>query len=523
MNGGERSQGRRARRSAGALGLLDSTPGRIVLGPPLDSDLEITGLAVDSREVKDGFLFAALKGVKADGAKFAPYAIRQGAAAVLASLDGALRAAAELDGFPVPFVIDPDPRARLAQIAARFHGRQPEVMVAVTGTNGKTSTASFCRQLWAALGRSAASFGTTGVEGDGFDEPLSHTTPEPTELHALLARLAEKGATHAAMEASSHGLAQRRLDGVALKAAALTNITRDHLDYHPDFADYAAAKLRLFSDLLPEGGAAVLNADDPIFATARAVVAARRLRAIPVGRSAEAGPGLRILGTEFHDDGQTVRFAFAGAEQAARLSLIGEFQASNALTAAGLLLGCGEDPAAVFAALPALCGVRGRMELVARRSNGGAVFVDYAHTPDALTTALTAMRAHTPGRLLVVFGAGGDRDPGKRPLMGRAAAAAADLVFVTDDNPRSEDPAAIRAAVLQGALAVSPDASDAGARDEAILAAVDALQPGDRLLIAGKGHETGQVIGTEILPFDDAEQARAAVAALDGLDQWEDA
>lgn len=523
MNGGERSQGRGARRSVGALGLLDSAPGRMVLGPPLAADAEISGIAVDSREVRDGYLFAALEGVDLDGANFAKYAVRQGAAAVLSTLDGAMRAADDLGGFPIPFIIDPDPRARLAEIAARFHGAQPDVMVAITGTNGKTSVASFCRQLWAALGRQAANIGTTGVEGDGFEEPLAHTTPEPTELHALLARLSDKGATHAAMEASSHGLAQRRLDGVRLRAGALTNITRDHLDYHPDFADYAAAKLRLFADLLPKGSAAVLNADDPIFPAAEAVARARGLAVVPVGEGAFADHGLRILGAEFHDDGQTVHFTHQGVAHQARLNLIGGFQASNALTAAGLLIGCGEAPDAVFAALAELRGVRGRMELAARRANGGAVYVDYAHTPDALTTALDAMRAHTPGRLLVLFGAGGDRDPGKRPLMGRAAAEGADLVYVTDDNPRSEDPVAIRAAVLAGARDVAPDANDAGPRDEAILTAIDALQPEDRLLIAGKGHETGQVVGGEVLPFDDAEQARAAVAALDGPENWGDA
>ncbi len=518
MNGGERSEGRSARRSVGALGLADSATGYLVLGPPLDPDFKIAGLAVDSRAVKDGYLFAALKGVQTDGAAFAKYAVRQGAVAVLTTLDGAMRAAEDLGGFPVSFIIDPDPRARLAEIAARFHGAQPEVMVAITGTNGKTSVASFCRQLWSAIGRPAANIGTTGVEGEGFETPLAHTTPEPTELHALLAELAEKGATHAAMEASSHGLAQRRLDGVRLRAGALTNITRDHLDYHPDFADYAAAKLRLFAELLPQGASAVLNLDDPIYSAAEAVAMARDLTVIPVGESPAADPGLRILGAAFHEDGQTVRFAYAGAEHEGRLSLIGGFQASNALTAAGLLIGCGEDPNAVFTALPSLRGVRGRMELVATRASGGAAYVDYAHTPDALATALSAMSPHTPGRLLVLFGAGGDRDPGKRPLMGRAAAEGADLVFVTDDNPRSEDPAAIRESVLAGARAVSADATDAGPRDEAILNAVDALQPGDRLLIAGKGHETGQVVGGETLPFDDAEHARAAVAALDGPD-----
>jgi UDP-N-acetylmuramoyl-L-alanyl-D-glutamate--2,6-diaminopimelate ligase len=284
------------------------------------------------------------------------------------------------------------------------------------------------------------------------------------------------------------------------------------MDYHRDYADYAAAKLSLFSRVLPEGATAVVNADDPVFSVAADLCRERRLPLIAVGRGPEAD--LRILGTDFHDDGQTLRFAWRGAERAAELPLIGGFQALNALVAAGLCIGSGSEPEAVFAALPRLAGVRGRMEEVARRANGARVFVDYAHTPDALAAALDALRLHTPGRLIVVFGAGGDRDPGKRPLMGEAAAARADHVIVTDDNPRSENPAAIRAAIL----AAAGEAEEAGDRAEAILRGVDALGPDDRLLIAGKGHETGQTVAGTTHPFDDSEQARAAVAALDAED-----
>jgi UDP-N-acetylmuramoyl-L-alanyl-D-glutamate--2,6-diaminopimelate ligase len=494
-------------RSFAQLGLTDG----LILGPRPDPEAPIAGLCVDSRQTRDGFLFAALQGVAMDGAEFAQYAVRMGAAAVLASLDGALRAREAIGGFPVPFIVDADPRRRLALTAARFSGEQPETQVAVTGTNGKTSVASFARQIWAALGRRAVNLGTTGIEG-AVARPLGATTPEPITLHATLAGLAAEGVTHAAMEASSHGLAQRRVDGVALKAAALTLVARDHMDYHRDYADYAAAKLGLFARVLPEGGTAVVNADDPAFAPARDIAAARRQQLIAVGRGPEAD--LRILGAEFHDSGQTLRFAWRGVEHEAELPLIGGFQALNALIAAGLVIGAGDAAEAVFAALPELRGVRGRMEEVARRANGARVFVDYAHTPDALAAALSALRLHTPGRVVGVFGAGGDRDSGKRPLMGAAAAEGADVVIVTDDNPRSEDPAAIRAAIL----AAAPEATEVGDRTEAILRGVDALGPEDRLLIAGKGHETGQEVGGRILPFDDAETARAAVAALDSED-----
>ena len=482
-------------------------------GPAAPADLLIEGLCVDSRETKPGYLFAALKGEALDGAEFAQFAVRMGAAAVLCSAEGAERAKRDIGDWPVPFIISDNPRRTLAEIAARFHAGQPETVVAITGTNGKTSVASFVRQIFAHLGRRAANFGTVGVEG-AVSKPLSMTTPEPITLHRLLSELAEEGVTHAAMEASSHGLAQHRLDGVRLAAGAFTNFSRDHLDYHATAEDYLNAKLRLLRDLLPKGAPAVLGADDAAYGAMWRAADEAGLRIIPFGRDEAAEKGLRLLDARYDAEGQTLDISVFGRRHAVRLNLIGGFQGLNALAAAGLAIGCGEDPAEVARALEALTGVRGRMEHVATRTNGAGVYVDYSHTPDGLRVALEALRLHTPGRLIVVFGAGGDRDPGKRPLMGREACAGADGVIVTDDNPRSEDPAPIRKAIL----AACPNAIEIGDRAEAILTGVDALSPDDRLLIAGKGHETGQIVGDRVLPFDDAEQARAAVAALDGLD-----
>ncbi|MCL5777840.1 UDP-N-acetylmuramoyl-L-alanyl-D-glutamate--2,6-diaminopimelate ligase [Limibaculum sp. FT325] len=498
-----------AQRTLEGLGLLALA----VTGPAPDPAAPVAGIAVDSREVREGFVFVAVPGVKRDGATFGQFAVRQGAAAVVATPAGAEVIRDDLGGLPVPVFLTDEPRAWLSRLAAAFHGRQPAVMAAVTGTNGKTSTAHFLREIWAHAGLAAAAIGTTGVEGEGFAEPGSHTTPEPVALHALLARLADKGCTHAVMEASSHGLAQHRLDGVRLTAAALTHITRDHLDYHASFEDYVAAKLRLFGAVLPEGAAAVLNIDDPAFAQARRIAEARGQRVIATGRA--AGADLRIGAARFHAGGQTVVFHWAGAEHRVDLRLVGDFQAENVATAAALAMGTGVDAQTVFAALPGLSGVRGRMQLSARRANGASVYVDYAHTPDALASALKALRPHCAGNLVVVFGAGGDRDRGKRPLMGEAAARHADQVIVTDDNPRSEPPAAIRRAVLAGC----PQANEIGERAAAILAGVDALRgPGDCLLVAGKGHEQGQEVAGRILPFDDVAQAAASVAALDGAE-----
>ena len=471
-------------------------------------DARVTGLAVDSREVRPGHLFAALPGVRAHGAAHAPAAVGRGAAAVLTDPEGAAMAAGGLG--PAALVVAQDPREALARAAALWFGAQPEVMAAVTGTNGKTSVASFARQLWEAMGVAAANIGTTGVEG-AFAAPLRHTTPEPVTLHRVLAEMAAAGVTHAAMEASSHGLAQRRLDGVRLRAAGFTNLSRDHLDYHASLADYFAAKAGLFERVLPEDGAAVIDIDGERGLEMAAIARERGQDLLTVG--AEPGADLRITAQRFDAGGQDLRFDWRGAAHGARLALIGGFQARNALLAAGLVIACGAEPEGAFRALPRLATVRGRMQRVAARGNGAAVYVDYAHTPDAVATALRALRPHALGRLVVVVGAGGDRDRDKRPMMGRAAAAHADAVFVTDDNPRSEDPAAIRAAVMAGA----PGAEEVADRAEAILRAVDALGPGDALLVAGKGHETGQEVAGVLHPFDDAEQASIAVAALDGL------
>lgn len=473
-------------------------------------DTRITGLSVDSRLVQPGHLFAALPGTKLHGGEFIRYAIRMGAGAILTDRIGAEIAKAEIEESGIPVARVEDPRQALAHAAAIWFRDAPKVIAAVTGTNGKTSVASFTRQIWQVLGHPAINLGTTGVEGD-WSAPLHHTTPEPITLHRMLADAVREGITHTAMEASSHGLAQKRLDGVTLTAAAFTNITQDHLDYHEDFEDYFEAKLGLFERVLPEDGTAVINLDDPRGAEVVMMAESRGQDVLTVG--AKDGADLHILAQRFESEAQILRFSFAGQTHQARLGLIGGFQASNALVAAGLAIACGAEPRDVFNALEHLTTVRGRMQHVATRENGGAVFVDYAHTPDAVKTALTALRPHVLGRIVVVFGAGGDRDPGKRPMMGAAAARGADLAIVTDDNPRSEDPAAIRAAVLDG---MSGEYVEVGDRAEAILRGVDALGPGDALLIAGKGHETGQIIGDDVLPFDDAEQASVAVAALDG-------
>ena len=483
----------------------------------------VTGLASDSRQAGPGVVFFALKG-RLDGADFAPYALRMGALAVVCSAQGAARirtlwAEEGREGAEtLPLAVVEAPRLALARAAAALFAAQPEVVAAVTGTNGKTSVASFLRQIWTHLGRRAVNIGTTGIEG-AVERPGGLTTPDPLSLHATLAELAAEGVSHAAMEASSHGLAQYRADGVRMAAAGLTNITRDHMDYHRDHRDYVEAKLGLFARVLPRGGAAAINADDPVYEEAAGIAQARGQRLISVGKAESAR--LRLIEAEYHETGQSLHFSYEGQDHRAELPLVGAFQGENALLAAALAIGCGEDAQAVFAALPHLTGVRGRMEHVATRANGARVYVDYSHTAASLETAIAALRLHTPGNLVVVFGAGGDRDAGKRPLMGRAALAA-DIAVVTDDNPRSEDPAAIRAAILAGCEGADPAPIEIGDRAEAILSAVDMLGPGDRLLIAGKGHETGQIVGDEVLPFDDAAQARAAVDMLDALDMEED-
>ena len=477
-------------------------------------EARVTGLAVDSRQVKAGTLFAALPGTKVHGGTFIQYALRAGATAILTDAEGARLAASELAASDAALVVAEDPRQALAYAAALWFGAQPATMVAVTGTNGKTSVSTFTRQIWEEMDLPAVNLGTTGVEG-AYETPLQHTTPEPITLHRVLAEAAGAGVTHAAMEASSHGLAQRRLDGVQLMAAGFTNLTQDHLDYHPDFADYFNAKAGLFDRVLPVDGTAVINIDDTYGHQMAGVARTRGQEVMTVGR--RDGADLQLVSQRFDATGQTVLVRFRGKSYSADLALLGGFQAENVLLAAGLVIACGADPDRVFETLPHLKTVRGRMQLAATRQNGAAVFVDYAHTPDAVATALKAMRPHVMGRLVAIVGAGGDRDTTKRPLMGRAAAENADEVIVTDDNPRSEDPALIRAAVLAGIPAdATVHVREVGDRAEAILRGVAALGPGDALLIAGKGHETGQTVGDMVLPFDDVEQASVAVAALDG-------
>ncbi|MBB3993632.1 UDP-N-acetylmuramoyl-L-alanyl-D-glutamate--2,6-diaminopimelate ligase [Sulfitobacter undariae] len=470
---------------------------------------EISDLQVDSRKVTTGTLFAALPGSVVHGAAFIDAALERGAIAVLTDAKGAQIAGDAITAAGAALVITDAPREVLARSAALWFGAQPQTMIAVTGTNGKTSVSTFVRQIWLEMGLAAINLGTTGVEG-AWTAPLAHTTPEPITLHRSLKQaVAEGGITHAAMEASSHGLDQRRLDGVNLTAAGFTNFTQDHLDYHETFEAYFDAKAGLFARVLPEDGTAVVNIDDPKGVEMVAIARARGCDVITVGRD---GGDLHLTGQRFDATGQDLLFVWNGKSYQKRLNLIGGFQADNVMLAAGLVIACGANAADVFDTIPHLTTVRGRMQLAATRDNGAAVFVDYAHTPDAVATALAAMRPHVMGRLVAIVGAGGDRDTAKRPLMGTAAAQNADVVFVTDDNPRSENPANIRAAVMGGC----PDATEVGDRAEAILRGIDVLEPGDALLIAGKGHETGQTIGDDVLPFDDVEQASVAVAALDG-------
>jgi UDP-N-acetylmuramoyl-L-alanyl-D-glutamate--2,6-diaminopimelate ligase len=470
---------------------------------------ELSGIAVDSREVRKGFLFAAMLGVKVHGACFVKTALELGAVAILTDAEGAALASEEISEFGAAVVISDKPREALSRTAALWFGAQPRVMMAVTGTNGKTSVSTFVRQIWVELELAAVNLGTTGVEG-AWTAPLAHTTPEPITLHRTLAEAEANGITHAAMEASSHGLDQCRLDGVVLNTAGFTNFTQDHLDYHETFDAYFDAKARLFNEVLAPDGWAVVNIDDARGADVVAMAASRGQSVMTVGHGADAN--LCLSAQRFDATGQDLRFEFDGKTYQTRLNFIGGFQADNVMLAAGMVIAGGEEPAHVFDTLAHLTTVRGRMELAATRDNGAAVFVDYAHTPDAVETALKAMRPHVMGRLIVIVGAGGDRDTGKRPLMGKAASENADVIFVTDDNPRSEDPAIIRAAVMAGC----EQATEVGDRAEAILRAVDALGAGDALLIAGKGHETGQTVGDDVLPFDDVEQASIAVAALEG-------
>lgn len=475
------------------------------------SDIEIHGLTADSRRVEDGYLFAALPGTQQDGRHFIKEALDRGAAAVLAPEGTRLPSGAKPEAPPRPVALltDANPRRRLALLAARFFEAQPDNIATVTGTNGKTSVVNFTRQIWAADGYRAASLGTLGLEPKVAAEPGGLTTPDPVALHHCLADLKRAGYEHLALEASSIGLDQYRLDGLRVSAAAFTNLSRDHLDYHGDMETYRAAKLRLFQELLVEGGAgtAVLNADAPESGLYGQVAEARRCHVLTYGR---AGKDIRLVSVTPEGEGLVLELEAFGKARKIKLPLAGLFQAHNALAALGLAVATGVEGGTALDALETLTPVHGRLEKVGTTPSGGLVYVDYAHTPDALESALTALRPHCDGRLIAVFGAGGDRDPGKRPMMGEAAARLADLAIVTDDNPRSEDPAAIRREIL----AAAPDAREADDRGKAIREAVAELQAGDLLVIAGKGHETGQTVGDRILPFDDCAEARAAIAAL---------
>ncbi|MBO0710719.1 MAG: UDP-N-acetylmuramoyl-L-alanyl-D-glutamate--2,6-diaminopimelate ligase, partial [Acetobacteraceae bacterium] len=438
-----------------------------------------------------------------DGREFIAEAVERGAAAILAPLGTAWPPGVP----PRPLIEDPEPRRSLALLAAAMAGTQPRTVVAVTGTNGKTSSVEFLRQLWSLAGEKAASLGTLGLIAPGFAPGAGLTTPDPVSLAETLSRLARAEIQRAAIEASSHGLDQFRLDGVRLAAAGLSNLTRDHLDYHGSFDAYRRAKLRLFSALLPPGAPAVLSdtADRDTRTALAEIARARRLDFRVVG---ETGSFLRLIRATPRPDGQEIEIALAGVRHTLPLALVGRFQADNVLlaTALAILTGLNET----LDLLPRLQGVRGRLELAARLPNGATAYVDYAHTPDALERLLIALRPHTKGRLSVVFGAGGDRDRGKRPLMGAVAARLADRVIVTDDNPRTENPAEIRAAVL----ASCPGAVEIGDRAHAIACALEALGPGDVLAVAGKGHEQGQTIGTTVVAFDDVSVIRGLVGSL---------
>lgn len=460
----------------------------------------VAGVSFDSRKVAPGEVFVALSGAKADGGRFIADAVARGASAIVSGQPRPAALAPE-----IAFAQVEDPRLSLALAAAVVHPRQPGTIVAVTGTSGKSSVADFTRQIFQMLGHEAASVGTVGIVTATASKYGSLTTPDPVSLHASLDRLAGEGITHLAMEASSHGLDQRRLDGVRLKAGAFLNLGRDHLDYHPTVEDYLAAKLRLW-DLLPKGAPVVINADGPF---AERAMAAALARAHPVLTVGKAGETLTLLGVVRQGFSQILTIRAEGRTFEVELPLVGDFMAGNALVAVGLAIAAGEASEPAIRALGHLVGVPGRLERVGS-VNGALAVVDFAHKPDALEAVLTTLRPYATGRLICVFGCGGDRDRGKRPVMGQIAADLADLAIVTDDNPRTEDPAAIRAEIL----AASAKLTEIGGRAEAINASVRLLAPGDVLVVAGKGHETGQIIGNRTYPFSDQDVVRTAIAEI---------
>lgn len=478
---------------------LKELAGLLPLGNMPSEAVEVVGVTSDSRQVGPGMIFVAVPGAKADGSAYAADAAARGAACVVAGRS--------LPGLGVPSVVVDDPRRSLALLAAALHPGQPGTMVAVTGTSGKTSVASFTRQIWEQAGFSAASIGTTGVTAPRRNEYGSLTTPDPVALHKLLSELAAEGVTHGAVEASSHGLDQRRLDGVRLAAGGFTNLGRDHMDYHPTVEHYHHAKLRLFDTLLPKGAPAVVFADDP---WSDATISAARDAGLDVLTVGRKGSFLSLKRVEHERYRQRAEIEADGVIREIDLPLAGDFQIFNALVAAGLAIATGVKADTALRALEKLKGASGRLELVGATVAGAPVYVDYAHKPDALENVLAAVRPFTTGRVVVVFGCGGDRDRGKRPIMGEIATRLADVTIVTDDNPRSEEPATIRAAIL----AAAPGAIEIGDRRQAIFAAVDMLKAGDTLVVAGKGHEEGQTIGAETHPFSDHDEVRNALKGL---------
>jgi UDP-N-acetylmuramoyl-L-alanyl-D-glutamate--2,6-diaminopimelate ligase len=471
--------------------------------PSPTGGVDILGIASDSREVRPGYLFAALPGSSLDGRDYIDDAVDHGAVAVLAPPDTTVRRK------NVHIVSDTNPRHRLAVVAARFYGAQPDTVAAVTGTNGKTSVANFAAHIWSGIGRAAGCIGTLGLRAPGVSDALFHTTPDPVVLHKALAELAEKGVNHLAIEASSHGLDQCRLDGVRIDVAAFTNLSQDHLDYHGGSGQYFEAKLRLFAEVMASNGTAILHADLPEFETVSTVCRRRGQQVVSYGRK---GADLGIQRTRPAGGGQVLEIDIQGVCRELMLPLVGGFQAENALCALGIVMATGADLDAAIDAMSTLTGVPGRLQRVTTHPCGADVYVDYAHTPDALAHVLKALKPYASNRLVVVFGCGGDRDKGKRPIMGEIACQLADRIIVTDDNPRTEDAATIRRQVMAGC----DRALEVRDRTEAIRAATAGLDAGDVLVIAGKGHEQGQIIGDAVRPFDDAEAARAAVAEMGG-------
>lgn len=466
-------------------------------------DVEIIGITANSREVRPGFLFAALNGVSVDGAKYIPNAVEAGAAAILTHKN------ADVSGLNIPIIVLDDPREALALASANFYSAQPDTMVAITGTAGKTSIASFVRQIWAACGKASASIGTTGVVSPTRNEYGSLTTPDPVSLHKLLKELENEGVTHASMEASSHGLDQHRLDGVKLAAGGFINLGRDHMDYHPTVEHYFNSKMRLFKELLPKGAPAIICADDEWSDKCIDVAKEAGLQVLTTGHKGEF---LSLKRLEHERFKQIAEIQHENVTHRIEFPLAGDFQMANALVACGLAIATGADASSAIKALEKLNGAPGRLELVGYSKDQAPCYVDYAHKPEALEHVIQSLRPFTSGKVYCVFGCGGDRDPGKREIMGEIASRLADVVVVTDDNPRTENAAEIRKQVMNGAVG----ALEIGDREKAIFHCVNALEVGDCLVVAGKGHEPGQIVGDTVLPFSDHEVVRRALSEKGG-------